>query len=387
MASFEQQRGRAELVGELPALLGAVTGEQVAAAAAGLLPGRAGPPRHRRRRCPMSPKGKAFAAPRGPGPGAAAQAAAADGGRAGAAERPAGGRGAPAERAAGPRPAPGADGSAPGRATWPRPRCWSAACCSAPPSARRASWPRRCSGSAARCGSSGDADRLLLAGESLRAGLPELLRLLAEVLTGASYPRRQVEGEAARLADQLRRAWSQPGVVADESWLRRMYGEPPLRPRAPGRRRGARGAAGLAARGAAPPGACRTAACSCWSATSRRPGRSTRWPRRMSGWDSTGGPSRGAGGAGPHSRGRCCWSTGPAAVQSNLRVGGPAPGRTDPSYAAAELANASYGGYFSSRLVVNIREDKGYTYSPRSALRHGAAASLPGRPPPTSPPR
>jgi hypothetical protein len=38
MASFEQQRGRAELVGELPALLGAVTGEQVAAAAAELLP-------------------------------------------------------------------------------------------------------------------------------------------------------------------------------------------------------------------------------------------------------------------------------------------------------------------------------------------------------------
>jgi zinc protease len=36
MASFEQQRGRAELVGELPALLGAVTGEQIAAAAATL---------------------------------------------------------------------------------------------------------------------------------------------------------------------------------------------------------------------------------------------------------------------------------------------------------------------------------------------------------------
>jgi zinc protease len=38
MASFEQQRRRAELVGELPALLGAVTGEQVAAAAASLRP-------------------------------------------------------------------------------------------------------------------------------------------------------------------------------------------------------------------------------------------------------------------------------------------------------------------------------------------------------------
>ncbi len=38
MATYEQQRGRAELVGEMPALLGEVTGEQVAAAAAALRP-------------------------------------------------------------------------------------------------------------------------------------------------------------------------------------------------------------------------------------------------------------------------------------------------------------------------------------------------------------
>ena len=38
MAAYEQQRGRAELVGEMPALLGAVTAEQVAAAAAALRP-------------------------------------------------------------------------------------------------------------------------------------------------------------------------------------------------------------------------------------------------------------------------------------------------------------------------------------------------------------
>jgi len=36
MAVFEQQRGRAELAGELPALLGAVTADEVAAAAAAL---------------------------------------------------------------------------------------------------------------------------------------------------------------------------------------------------------------------------------------------------------------------------------------------------------------------------------------------------------------
>ena len=38
MASYEQQRGRAELVGEMPTLLGAVTADQVAAAAAALRP-------------------------------------------------------------------------------------------------------------------------------------------------------------------------------------------------------------------------------------------------------------------------------------------------------------------------------------------------------------
>ncbi|MGZ4594552.1 MAG: M16 family metallopeptidase, partial [Actinomycetes bacterium] len=47
----------------------------------------------------------------------------------------------------------------------------------------------------------------------------------------------------------------------------------------------------------------------------------------------------------------------------------------DPAYAALELANVIFGGYFASRLVQNIREDKGYTYSPRSGLRHGDVAS------------
>jgi hypothetical protein len=40
MAVLEQQRGRAELVNELPALLAAVTPEQVVAAAAALRPQR-----------------------------------------------------------------------------------------------------------------------------------------------------------------------------------------------------------------------------------------------------------------------------------------------------------------------------------------------------------
>jgi zinc protease len=58
----------------------------------------------------------------------------------------------------------------------------------------------------------------------------------------------------------------------------------------------------------------------------------------------------------------------PGAVQSNLRLGGPAPRRSDPLHPAAEVGNALFGGYFSSRLVTNIREDKGYTYSAHCGL-------------------
>ncbi len=55
-------------------------------------------------------------------------------------------------------------------------------------------------------------------------------------------------------------------------------------------------------------------------------------------------------------------------VQTTLVLAGFGPMRTDGDYEAADVANAIYGGTFSSRLVTNIREDKGYTYSPGSGL-------------------
>jgi predicted Zn-dependent peptidase len=53
----------------------------------------------------------------------------------------------------------------------------------------------------------------------------------------------------------------------------------------------------------------------------------------------------------------------------------PAVGRTHPDHAALQLANLVFGGYFSSRWVENIREDKGYTYSPHSSIEHSIAGS------------
>ncbi len=65
----------------------------------------------------------------------------------------------------------------------------------------------------------------------------------------------------------------------------------------------------------------------------------------------------------------------PGAVQTDVLAGNRAITRNDPDWHRLVLANSIYGGAFNSRLVTNIREQKGYTYSPRSgahALRqHG----------------
>lgn len=59
----------------------------------------------------------------------------------------------------------------------------------------------------------------------------------------------------------------------------------------------------------------------------------------------------------------------PESVQTTLAFGAPGPHRGDPDFESTEVANAIYGGMFGSRLVNNIREDKGYTYSPSGFLQ------------------
>ena len=49
-----------------------------------------------------------------------------------------------------------------------------------------------------------------------------------------------------------------------------------------------------------------------------------------------------------------------------LLIGNRAITRKHPDWLRLTLANSIYGGAFNSRLVMNIREQKGYTYSPRS---------------------
>jgi len=58
----------------------------------------------------------------------------------------------------------------------------------------------------------------------------------------------------------------------------------------------------------------------------------------------------------------------PGSVQTTLLIGGLGLNAHDPEKEALELADTIYGGSFGSRLTRNIREDKGYTYSPFSFI-------------------
>lgn len=66
----------------------------------------------------------------------------------------------------------------------------------------------------------------------------------------------------------------------------------------------------------------------------------------------------------------------PDALQSAIRMGLPSINRTHPDFPALQVMNTVLGGYFGSRLMANIREDKGYTYgigSGSSSLNKGGA--------------
>jgi zinc protease len=58
----------------------------------------------------------------------------------------------------------------------------------------------------------------------------------------------------------------------------------------------------------------------------------------------------------------------PEALQSAIRIGRVAVNRTHEDFPGLQVLNTILGGYFGSRLMANIREDKGFTYGIGSAL-------------------
>lgn len=222
-------------------------------------------------------------------------------------------------------------------------------------------------------GASVDPDRLLVSGSALTTSLPDLLGLLRELLVENAYPADVVAGERTRLARRIAIAASQPAVVARDALARRLHGTHPYGLGLPDPAAVERVTPGsvrtLHRRAVAPGGALLVLV------GDLSPARALDAVEAVLGdWDRGDAPPPTPPvppvAPGPlrivHRRG---------AVQTNVRMGGLAVPRTDPASPALQLANLVFGGYFSSRLVANIRERRGYTYSPRSGLDHAPAGS------------
>jgi predicted Zn-dependent peptidase len=60
----------------------------------------------------------------------------------------------------------------------------------------------------------------------------------------------------------------------------------------------------------------------------------------------------------------------PSGVQGAIRIVRPFPNRHHPDFLKVQVLNILFGGFFGSRLMANIREEKGYTYGIHSYLQN-----------------
>ena len=220
-----------------------------------------------------------------------------------------------------------------------------------------------------------DEDRFVISGSVLAEHIQALLGLLAELLTGATYPDAEVRGDRSRAADETVIALSQPEVVASQALRRRLfpnhpYATPMAAPAA------LRRVNGPELRSLHPivldPALATLVVVGDIQATRAREVAN----EALAGWLERRGQANSD--LAPVTIGRpgpLELVARPGSVQSNIRLGGPAPDLGDPEWPAASLAQSILGGMFSSRIIANLRERNGYAYSPRSRVRHARAGS------------
>lgn len=214
-------------------------------------------------------------------------------------------------------------------------------------------------------GSSADTSVISFAG--LSDHREPLLQLVAELAEQASFPEDEFERERRQLLEGLRIERTTPGFLAGECIRKVLFGSHPYATVAPTEaqvesyrlaqlpdfyRRNYRPANAL------------LVLVGDFEAAEMR----AQVERSFGAWKGA-APDAAADPALPEIHGRRVYVVHlPGAVQAQITVGNRAITRNNPDWQRATLANAIYGGAFHSRLVLNIREQKGYTYSPRSSL-------------------
>lgn len=207
------------------------------------------------------------------------------------------------------------------------------------------------------------ADALYLTASGLGAGTPKIVELMADVARNASFPPAEVELAKGNALQGLMARESTPEFLAQKALAGAVYGDHPYHVVAPTKETlQAATAAQLArehARRFRPDRSLLVVV-----GDFQAPAAQAAITRHFGAWAAAGPalpdtpPSPGAG---PR---RLIVVPRPGSVQSQIVMGRPAATVTDPAYHPLLVANTIFAGSFGSRLVENIREDKGYTYSP-----------------------
>jgi zinc protease len=210
-------------------------------------------------------------------------------------------------------------------------------------------------------GAGASADGISVYGNALASRAPQMLDLLAEIARMPSFPENEVRLAQANAAQGLKAQEAQPGFKAERALSQAIYGDHPyartslseggiaaltpatLKAAHAARFRPDRALLVVAGR-ITPVEAFRAveAAFGDWKASGAAPADATPAPRSTK-------PSY-------------VLIDRPGSVQSAIRLGRPAVPATDADYIPLQLAGTVLGGSFSSRLMQNLREDKGYTY-------------------------
>ena len=209
------------------------------------------------------------------------------------------------------------------------------------------------------------ADRTTAGGDVLQEFTPDLVRLVADVLRNPSFPESELERLRSNRLRQLTVALQRPGTLTQVTFLERLYPDHPYGRPLPTREvleaHSLEDIRAFWSDHYGPAGAHLYVSGRFDAAAVRAAVEET-----LGSWSGAPRPARAVGQAstapGTVFLGR------PGAPQSTLYLGLPVVDPSHEDWVALQVANALLGGSVGSRITSNIREDKGYTYSPQSLL-------------------
>jgi zinc protease len=217
-------------------------------------------------------------------------------------------------------------------------------------------------------GATAAADAIYLTATGLGSGAPKMLEIVADIARNPTFPAAEVELAKGNALEALKAQEATPGYLAQKTLAEEVYGDHPYR---------VIGATRETLQGASvdqlkkehtrrfrPEGALLVVVGDVDAAAVN-----AAVTRFFGAWKGTGeapAPTPASPGASPR---RLFVVNRPGSVQSQILMGRPVVTSTDPAYYPLLVANTICAGSFGSRLTENIREDKGYTYSPGGGVQ------------------